>query len=115
MPRPSLVADPITAFGKRKPAGEEREARKDASTVMRIRNEIKPKPLSSLPPLTVYKSPRDLTRDKVFNEIHRQQMLRESGGVRSYMTDNQSLDLLLPRVHGKSQITSDRLTRGPIF
>lgn len=115
VPRPSLIADPITAFGKRKPAGPERGQEREGSIVLRLRKEIKPKPEASLAPLQPYKSPRDLTRDHVFNEIHRQQRMREAGGIRSYMTDTQSLDVILPRIHGKSQDTATRAFRGPIF
>lgn len=116
VPRPSLIADPITAFGKRKTAGQEREAKeREGSIVLRLRKDIKPKPEASLAPLQPYKSPRDLTRERVFNEIHRQQNMRESGGIRSYMTDQQSLDVLLPRLHGKSQDTPKRTFRTPIY
>lgn len=114
VPRPSLIADPITAFGKRKTNANERDTRPEGSIVQRLKKEIKPKPESSLRPLTPYKSPRDLTRDKVSNEIRYHQRVRESGGIEPYLTDKQSLDVILPRIHG-SQPFSGRTFRGPIF
>lgn len=119
VPRPSLIADPITAFGKKKSLFPEDEHKRRASSgpsiVQRIKAEVKPKPLSQLRPLDEYKSPRDQTRDRVRNEIHRQQKIRESGGLTPYFTDNQSMDMVLPRVHGKSSNLPAREFRGPIY
>lgn len=119
VPRPSLIADPITAFGKKKslfPEDEHKRRASSSSIIQQIKAETKAKPLSQLRPLDAYKSPRDQTRDRVSNEIHRQQRLRDSGGLTSYFTDSQSMDLILPRIHGSS---SSRLTprefRGPIY
>lgn len=116
VPRPSLIADPITAFGKKKsllPEDEHRR-REGGSIVQKLKLEIKPKPLSQLRPLEQYKSPRDQTRDKVRNEIHRQQRIRESGGLTSYFTDSNSMDMVLPRLHGRDKVPT-REFRGPIF
>jgi hypothetical protein len=112
VPRPSLVADPVTAFGKRASKFDG----KRENILERINREgIKPKPESSLPPLTDYKSPRDLTREKVQREIAHMQRLRESGGVSSYMNDSQSIDVVLPRLHGVSQQTVREPHRRPYF
>lgn len=113
--RPSLIADPITAFGKRKPLNPDSVVRREGSIVQRLKAEIKPKPESSLRPLEPYKTPRDITRDKVFDEIRHHQRVRESGGLTPYMTDRQSLDVILPRLHGRSGKSPVREFRGPIF
>lgn len=116
VPRPSLIADPITAFGKKKSLfpEDEHKRREGGSIVQQLKTEIKAKPLSQLRPLEEYKSPRDQTRERVQNEIHRQQRIRESGGLSSYFTDSNSMDMILPRLHGKDKPPA-REFRGPIF
>lgn len=114
MPRPALIADPITAFGKRKPLTQEGVTKREGSIVQRLKAEIKAKPLSHLKPLEPYKSPRDHTREKVFDELRYHQRVRDSDGLTSYLTDKHSLDVILPRVHGANKF-SNREFRGPIF
>lgn len=93
--RPSLVADPITAFGKRKPMTQERE-----SILTPInRAAIRPKPEATLRPIQPYISARDATRNKVLSELRRCSELRGAGGSVSASTDRQSMDILLPRLH----------------
>lgn len=94
-----MIADPITAFGKRKPVGEVAK-RPEGSIVQRLKAEIKAKPLSHLKPLQPYMTPRDHTREKVATELHYHQRLRNADGIASYLTDKQSLDVVLPRIHG---------------
>lgn len=116
MARPSLIADPITAFGKRKPLSHNTETRRSGSIVQRLKAEgIKPKSESQLRPLEPYKSPRDQTREKVSHEIRYQQQIRESGGITPYLTDRHSLDLTLPKLHGKPALLPIREFRGPIY
>lgn len=114
MPRPNLIADPITAFGKRKPLTQEGEKKREISIVQRLKAEVKAMPLSRLKPLEPYKSPRDHTRDKVYNELRYHQRVRESDGLTPYLTDKYSLDVILPRVHGANKF-SNREFRGPIY
>jgi hypothetical protein len=115
--RPSLIADPITAFGKRKPLNNQApSARHEVSIVRRLKAEIVPKAESQLRPLQPYKSPRDITREKVLNEIRHHQNIRESGGIQPYLTDKTSLDVVLPRLHGHSSSSfPTREFRGPIY
>lgn len=117
MARPSLIADPITAFGKRKPLNNQAQpTRREGSIVQQLKKEIVPKAQSQLRPLEPYKSPRDLTRDKVSNEIRHHQRVRESGGITPYLTDRTSLDMVLPRLHGSSNsFFPTREFRGPIY
>lgn len=110
----------MTAFGKKKSLFPEDDLKRRAtsgggSIVQRIKAEVKAKPLSQLRPLEEYKSPRDQTRDRVANEIHRQQRIREAGGLTPYLTDTQSMDLILPRVHGKNSNLPSREFQGPIY
>lgn len=117
MARPTLIADPITAFGKKKPLiVSGLPARREGSIVQRLKMEIVPKAQSQLPPLEPYKSPRDQTRDKVSNEILYHQRVRESGGITPYLTDKTSMDLVLPKKHGhSSSFFPSREFRGPIY
>jgi len=95
VPRPSLVADPITAFGKSKPKSEER-----VSILTPInRAAIRPIPESSLRPIQPYISARDSTRNKVLSEVRRSSELRSAGGSMAASTDRQSMDIILPRLH----------------
>jgi hypothetical protein len=117
VPRPSLIADPITAFGKKKSLLPENENRRqeNGSLVLRLKKEIKAAPESKLRPLEAYKSPRDLTRERVNNEIHRQQKIREAGGLTPYLTDAQSMDMVLPRLHGRNDNFQSREFDRPIY
>jgi len=115
VPRPSLIADPITAFGKKKSLLEDKDNRTYGSLVQRLKSEIVPKKLSELRPLGEYESPRDQTRKRVFNEIHRQQKIRDAGGLAPYLTDKQSMDVLLPKIHGTSEGLPKREFKRPIY
>jgi hypothetical protein len=111
-----LIADPITAFGKKKPLNSSAQpSNRDVSIVQRLKKEIVPKAQSQLRPLEAYKSPRDQTRDKVFKEIHYHQRVREAGGITPYLTDKTSMDVILPKLHGSSSsFLPSREFRGPI-
>jgi hypothetical protein len=109
-----LIADPITAFGKKKSLNPD-QPKQEGNLVQRLKMEVKAAPQSKLSPLEPYMTPRDQTRERVQSEIYRQQRLRESGGLTSYFTDSQSMDKVLPRLHGKSGNTPTREFRGPIF
>lgn len=93
--RPSLVADPITAFGKRKPITQER----DSILTPINRAAIRPKPEGTLRPIQPYISARDATRNKVLSEVRRSSEIRNAGGSLSASTDRQSMDIILPRLH----------------
>jgi len=96
VPRPALIADPITAWGKRKPKQEERR-----SILEKISREtIRPLPESKLRPLQPYVSTREKNRERILNEVKRQEYIREEGGTRAMTTSSDSMDILLPRLHG---------------
>lgn len=88
VPRPSLIADPITAFGKRKPRNEEHK-----SILERINREgIKPNQDILNQPIQPYISARDETRSRVLSE-----MRRYTADTRGAGTDKFSMDKILPR------------------
>jgi hypothetical protein len=100
VPRPALIADPVTAWGKRKPKTEERR-----SILEKISREtIKPLPQSKLLPLTPYLSTRDKNRDRILQEVSRQGYIREEGGTRAMASSSDSMDILLPRLHGTTGV-----------
>lgn len=104
VPRPSLIADPVTAFGKTKPRQEAR-----TSILERInREKIVPLPEYKLRPLQPYVSTRDLNRDRILANVAREGRKREAGGSSAIMTANDDMDLLLPRLHGTSANKTER-------
>lgn len=107
------MSDPVTAFGKRASKSEERS--RESILVKINRAGIKPKPECFLRPLGEYKTPRDITREKVQQEMDRYIRHRESGGIQSYLNDNRSIDVILPRLHGTAQNPSKPPHRRPFF
>uniref|UniRef100_A0A1L8DCQ9 Uncharacterized protein n=1 Tax=Nyssomyia neivai TaxID=330878 RepID=A0A1L8DCQ9_9DIPT len=107
VPRPSLIADPVTAFGKTKPKREERKSILDPIN----RAAIKPKE-SLLRPLEPYVSAREKTRANVLREVKRQEGIRENGGSQAAATDFQSMDSILPRLH---RTTDAKTTHRKVF
>lgn len=94
VPRPSLVPDPVTAFGKRDP---KKSLKKDKLITDPLeRAKIRPKELLS--PIKPYVSARDATREKVFSEI-----LRE-GLAPSELPSSSSMDIVLPRLHKVAEV-----------
>lgn len=100
VPRPSLIADPITAFGKRQPRGEAR-----VSILEKINREgIKPSKEVLERPIHPYISARDETRNRVLSEVRRNADIREGGGSAALVTDKFSMDNVLPRLHHTSAV-----------
>ncbi|XP_031620976.1 uncharacterized protein CG45078-like isoform X4 [Contarinia nasturtii] len=100
VPRPSLIADPITAFGKRKPRCEEK-----VSILDRINREgIKPNQEILDRPIHPYISARDATRNRVLGEVRRNADIREGGGSAALITDKFSMDKVLPRLHNTAAV-----------
>lgn len=84
MPRPSLVPDPVTAFGKRKPV---QEPQRKSILLPEERAKIKPK--AYLEPVKPYVSAREATKEKVLTGILRNTNQPNSG----------HMDYVLPRLH----------------
>lgn len=100
VPRPSLIADPITAFGKRQPRNQEKK-----SILERINREaIKPSQEVLNRPIQPYISARDATRNRVRSEVRRVTQLRDGGGSAALITDKFSMDNVLPRLHNTAAV-----------
>lgn len=100
VPRPSLIADPITAFGRRKPRSEEQ-----TSILSKINREgIRPNAEILERPIHPYISARDATRNRVLSEVRRNADIREGGGSAALVTDKFSMDKILPRVHNTAAV-----------
>lgn len=88
VPRPSLVPDPVTAFGKKKSPQEETQKPKRKS-ILAPEERAKIKPKAYLEPVKPYVSARELTKEKVFTNI-----------LRNHTQPNaESMDHVLPRLH----------------
>ncbi|CAH1974416.1 unnamed protein product [Acanthoscelides obtectus] len=95
VPRPSLVADPVTAFGKKKPAAENPyEAKDKRRSILHPEERAKIKPKAYLEPVKPYVSARDATKEKVFSSILRNQMSPNS----------EAMDHVLPRIHKVAEV-----------
>ncbi|XP_035779236.1 uncharacterized protein LOC118459701 [Anopheles albimanus] len=103
VPRPSLIPDPITAFGKRQPRHQGRVSILEAIN----REGIEPDPRILARPIDDYRSPRDLNRERIANELHRREHNRATG----HTTDADSIDTLLRRVHVLSRADTSRYTK----
>lgn len=99
VPRPSLIADPITAFGRKIPRSQERFSILDPIN----RANIRPSQEVLNRPIEPYISARDRTRNKVASEIRRSSELRNAGGCMAITTDARSMDRVLPRLHNTAQ------------
>lgn len=100
VPRPALIADPVTAWGKRQPKHAERRSILEKVS----REQILPLPEGKLRPLEPYVSTREKNRERILNEVKRQEYVREVGGTRAMATSSDSMDLLLPRLHGTTGV-----------
>lgn len=95
VPRPSLIAEPITAFGKKRPRHQDRPNILDPIQ----RANIKPSAEVLARPIEPYVSARDVTRNRVAQELRRNIELRQAGGCAAITTDARSMDVVLPRLH----------------
>lgn len=93
MPRPSLVPDPVTAFGRRTKPGT-RASVLDPVT----KQNIPPKPESKLAPLAPYVSPREQTRARVLSTVGQRERAFEADPLG---TPRDHMDVLLAQAHGR--------------
>lgn len=101
VPRPSLIADPITAFGKRKSS---KGAAKPSILDPINRARIRPSQEVLNRPIQPYISARDETRNRVLSEVRRFSETRNGGGSLAACTDKGSLDIVLPRLHNTTVV-----------
>lgn len=92
VPRPSLVPDPVTAFGRRYRPGT-RPSVLDPVT----RQNIAPAPEYKLAPLAPYVSPRDQTRARVLSAVGMRERAFEADPLG---TPRDHMDVALAQAHG---------------
>lgn len=90
VPRPSLVPDPVTAFGKRKP---DRKVDAVGKLVLTPGERAKIRPKVLLEPVRPYVSARDSTREKVFDVLRRRDLVPKE------LPSSDAMDVVLPRLH----------------
>lgn len=96
VPRPSLITEPITAFGRRRP---EREERKNSILDPINRAAIKPSYKVLNEPIKPYVPARDKNRERILNMVRQHIDTVEAGGNTAGRTSRDSLDTVLPRMH----------------
>lgn len=100
VPRPSLIPDPVTAFGKRQPRKQERVSILEAIN----REGIEPDPRILARPIDEYLSPRDRNRTRILNESVRKEHVRATGQG----PDRDNMDTVLRRLHGEAPVKPTR-------
>lgn len=95
VPRPSLVPDPVTAFGRRTRPGARRSVLEPVT-----KQNIPPLPEAKLAPLAPYVSPRDRTRERVLASIG---MRERAYAADPLATPRDHMDLVLASAHGLPQ------------
>ncbi|XP_067616146.1 uncharacterized protein CG45078-like isoform X4 [Eurosta solidaginis] len=96
VPRPTLIADPVTAFGLHRPYHEQR---KPSILDPVNRAAIKPSYKILDDPIKPYVSARDKNRKRVLNMVRKHIETVEAGGNTAARTSRQSLDAVLPCLH----------------
>lgn len=91
VPRPSLIPDPVTAFGKKKPEKKVKETKLITDPLERAK--IRPDQKVLLTEPEPYVSARDATREKVLSQI------RRANNTFRELPNNDCMDVMLPRLH----------------
>lgn len=92
VPRPSLVPDPVTAFGRRCRAGVRASPLEPAA-----RQNIAPTPEYKLAPIAPYVSARDQTRARVLSAVGQRERAFEADPLG---TPRDHMDVALAQAHG---------------
>lgn len=95
MPRPSLVPDPVTAFGRRAKPGTRSSVLEPVAS-----QNIAPMAEAKLAPLAAYVSPRDRTRSRVLAAVGQRERAFEAAPLG---TPRDHMDVLLAQAHGRPQ------------
>lgn len=98
VPRPSLVPDPVTAFGKRS------HARPSVLEPV-VRQNIAPCAEAKLLPLAPYVSPREQTRARVLATVGQRERAFEADPLG---TPRDHMDVVLARSHGRPARSAHR-------
>lgn len=96
VPRPSLISDPVTAFGVRRP---DVERRKHSILDPINRAAIKPNYRLAYEPIEPYVSTRDKNRTRILGMVRQHIDTVEAGGNTAARTFRDSMDSQLPRLH----------------
>ncbi|XP_034664958.1 uncharacterized protein CG45078 isoform X4 [Drosophila subobscura] len=96
VPRPSLISDPVTAFGVRR---AEHEQRKRFILDPINKAAIKPNYKIAYEPIEPYVSARDKNRTRILSMVRQHIDTVEAGGNTAARTSRDSLDSQLPRLH----------------
>uniref|UniRef100_A0A1I8PKK6 Uncharacterized protein n=1 Tax=Stomoxys calcitrans TaxID=35570 RepID=A0A1I8PKK6_STOCA len=96
VPRPTLISDPITAFGRRR---TERPEYRNFILDPINRAAIKPSYRVLNEPIQPYVSTRDKNRERILNMVRQYIDTVEAGGNTAASTSRDSLDTILPRIH----------------
>lgn len=96
VPRPSLISDPITAFGRCRP---ERQMPKSSILDPINRAAIKPSYKVLNEPIKPYVPARDKNRERILTMVRQHIDTIEAGGNTAGRTSRDSLDTVLPRLH----------------
>lgn len=96
MPRPSLISDPVTAFGLRR---SDYEQRKRSILDPINRAAIKPNYKIVCQPIEPYVPTRDKNRSRILSMVRQHIDTVEAGGNTAARTFRDSLDSQLPRLH----------------
>ncbi|XP_034475671.1 uncharacterized protein CG45078 isoform X4 [Drosophila innubila] len=96
VPRPSLVSDPVTAFGVRRADYEQRK-RSILDPINRAA--IKPNYKIAYQPIEPYVPTRDKNRSRILSLVRQHIDTVEAGGNTAARTSRDSLDSQLPRLH----------------
>ncbi|KAJ2942098.1 hypothetical protein O0L34_g11013 [Tuta absoluta] len=97
VPRPSLVPDPVTAFGRR-----ERPGVRGSILDPVVRQNIPPAPEAKLAPIAPYVSPRDQTRNRVLAAVGVRERTYEADPLG---TPRDHMDVVLAAAHGRPEHT----------
>lgn len=96
VPRPSLISDPVTAFGVRRSDYEQRK-RSILDPINRVA--IKPNYKIAYQPIEPYVSSREKNRSRILSLVRQHIDTVEAGGNTAARTSRDSLDSQLPRLH----------------
>uniref|UniRef100_A0A1Y1LAP3 Uncharacterized protein n=1 Tax=Photinus pyralis TaxID=7054 RepID=A0A1Y1LAP3_PHOPY len=93
VPRPSLIPDPVTAFGRRPAAVEELEKKKRDVIVIKPLDKARIRPKLILPQRKHYIDPREETRERVFAALRKEDLLPRE------LPRGDAMDVVLPKLH----------------
>lgn len=119
VPRPGLIADPVTAFGKRKSrqdvAAIAATRRPAPPSILEPRNiaAIKPDQRVLEAPIKPYISAREKNRNRILNMVDKYFTTVEAGGAVASGSSKTSIDVILPKRH--KSIVEQTYHRRPFF